>query len=139
MRPQGKTLNSFAGGHGSITPQSITFFRVGFLGRTHELLFCVPGKGTGRTFARTLPGSFWIPRNHALALREDNMNPNVSDQQPKNDGKVKFKCSDVGLKHCDWRVTGISEQEIIPKSSSMVGKSMASKSATILAQGFAMP
>jgi len=29
------------------------------------------------------------------------MNPNVSDQLRKNEGKVNFKCSDVGPKNCD--------------------------------------
>jgi predicted small metal-binding protein len=37
------------------------------------------------------------------------MNPNVPQQ--KNEGKVNFKCSDVGLKNCDWQVSGGSEQE----------------------------
>ncbi|HMJ23602.1 MAG TPA: DUF1059 domain-containing protein [Terriglobales bacterium] len=46
---------------------------------------------------------------------EDNMNPNVSDQQPENQGKLNFKCSDVGLKNCDWQVSGNSEREIMPK------------------------
>ena len=43
------------------------------------------------------------------------MNPNVSDQQQKNEGRVNFKCSDVGPKNCDWQVSGNSEQEIMPK------------------------
>jgi predicted small metal-binding protein len=43
------------------------------------------------------------------------MNPNVSDRQQKNESKVNFKCSDVGLKHCDWQVSGNSEQEIMAK------------------------
>ena len=43
------------------------------------------------------------------------MNPHVSDQPQKAEGKVFFKCSDVGLKHCDWQVSGNSEQEIMPK------------------------
>jgi predicted small metal-binding protein len=46
--------------------------------------------------------------------QEDNMNPSVSDPQ-KNEGKVNFKCSDVGPKNCDWQVSGNSEQEIMPK------------------------
>jgi predicted small metal-binding protein len=41
------------------------------------------------------------------------MNPNVPQQE--NDGKVNFKCSAVGLKNCDWQVSGNSEQEIMPK------------------------
>ena len=44
-----------------------------------------------------------------------NMNLNVSDQQQKNEGRVNFKCSDVGPKNCDWQVSGNSEQEIMPK------------------------
>ena len=43
------------------------------------------------------------------------MNPNVSEQKPKSEGQVNFKCSDVGLKNCDWQVSGNSEQEIMPK------------------------
>lgn len=43
------------------------------------------------------------------------MNPHVSDQPQENEGMVNFKCSDVGLKHCDWQVSGNSEQEIMPK------------------------
>ena len=43
------------------------------------------------------------------------MNPNVSDQQQMNQDKVNFKCSDAGLKNCDWQVSGNSEQEIMPK------------------------
>ena len=43
------------------------------------------------------------------------MNPNVSNQQQKEQGKVNFKCSDVGPKNCDWQVSGDSEQEIMPK------------------------
>jgi predicted small metal-binding protein len=43
------------------------------------------------------------------------MNPSVSEQQPKSEGKVNFKCSDVGPKNCDWQVSGNSEQEIMPK------------------------
>jgi hypothetical protein len=64
-------------------------------------------------------------------VQEVNMNPNVSDQQHKSDGKVNFKGSDVVQKNCDWQVSGISEQEIMRGSSSMVAKSMASKSTTI--------
>ena len=48
-------------------------------------------------------------------VQEVNMNPNVSDQQHKSDGKVNFKCSDVVQKNCDWQVSGISEQEIMPR------------------------
>jgi predicted small metal-binding protein len=46
---------------------------------------------------------------------EENMNPNVSDQQQKNEGRVNLKCSDVGPKNCDWQVSGNSEQEIMRK------------------------
>jgi predicted small metal-binding protein len=42
------------------------------------------------------------------------MNPNVSEQKPKSEGKVNFKCSDVP-KNCDWQISGHSEQEIMPK------------------------
>ena len=41
------------------------------------------------------------------------MNPSVSDPQEKNEGKINFKCSDVGPKNCDWQVSGNSEQEIM--------------------------
>ncbi len=41
------------------------------------------------------------------------MNPN--EQQQKSQGKVNFKCSDTGLKYCDWQVSGNSEEEIMPK------------------------
>ena len=43
------------------------------------------------------------------------MNPNVSDPQQRGQERVNFKCSDVGLKNCDWQVSGNSEQEIMPK------------------------
>ena len=41
------------------------------------------------------------------------MNPN--EQQQKSHDKVTFKCSDTGLKYCDWQVSGNSEQELMPK------------------------
>jgi predicted small metal-binding protein len=43
------------------------------------------------------------------------MNPNVTEQPSQSQGKVNFKCSDVGPKECNWQVTGNSEQEIMPK------------------------
>ena len=43
------------------------------------------------------------------------MNPNVSDPKQKNEDKVNFKCSDTGLKYCDWQVSGNSEEEIMAK------------------------
>lgn len=43
------------------------------------------------------------------------MNPNVSDSQKRGQKRVNFKCSDVGLKNCDFQVSGSSEQEIMPK------------------------
>jgi predicted small metal-binding protein len=43
------------------------------------------------------------------------MNPNVSNPQQHSQGRVNFKCSDVGLKNCDFQVSGSSEQEIMPK------------------------
>ena len=41
------------------------------------------------------------------------MNPNLSDEQQKDQGRVQFKCSDVVAKNCDWQVMGNSEQEIM--------------------------
>jgi predicted small metal-binding protein len=41
------------------------------------------------------------------------MNPNERQQQGQ--GKLNFRCSDVGPKNCDWQVSGNSEQEIMPK------------------------
>jgi len=43
------------------------------------------------------------------------MNPDVSKNPQESQGKVNFKCSDVGPKNCDWQVSGNSEQEIMPK------------------------
>lgn len=43
------------------------------------------------------------------------MNPNASDPQKRGQERVNFKCSDVGLKNCDFQVSGSSEQEIMPK------------------------
>jgi predicted small metal-binding protein len=43
------------------------------------------------------------------------MNPNVSDPQKRGQERVNFKCSDVGLKNCDFQVSGSSEQEIMTK------------------------
>lgn len=46
-----------------------------------------------------------------------NSNPNDKTANRGNEStdKVDFKCSDVGPKNCDWKVSGNSEQEIIPK------------------------
>jgi predicted small metal-binding protein len=45
---------------------------------------------------------------------EDEMNPNLSDDQQKDPGRVQFKCSDVVVaKNCDWRVVSNSEEEIM--------------------------
>ena len=43
------------------------------------------------------------------------MNPDVSRSPQESQGKLNFKCSDVGPKNCDWQVSGNSEQEIMPK------------------------
>jgi predicted small metal-binding protein len=43
------------------------------------------------------------------------MNPDVSKNPQESQGKLNFKCSDVGPKNCDWQVSGNSEQEIMPK------------------------
>jgi predicted small metal-binding protein len=43
------------------------------------------------------------------------MNPNVPDRQQEKQGKVNFRCSDVGPKHCEWQISGNSEEEIMPK------------------------
>jgi predicted small metal-binding protein len=37
------------------------------------------------------------------------------EHQPQGQGKMNFRCSDVGPKTCDWQVSGNSEQEIMPK------------------------
>jgi predicted small metal-binding protein len=47
--------------------------------------------------------------------RRRNMNPDVSRNPQETQGKLNFKCSDVGPKNCDWQVSGNSEQEIMPK------------------------
>ncbi len=41
------------------------------------------------------------------------MNPDVSRNPQESQGKLNFKCSDVGPKNCDWQVSGNSEQEIM--------------------------
>jgi predicted small metal-binding protein len=53
-------------------------------------------------------------RNETSIAEEDDMNPNLSDEQQKDQGRVQFKCSDVVAKNCDWRVVGNSEEEIMP-------------------------
>ena len=37
------------------------------------------------------------------------------EREPQGQGKMNFRCADVGLKTCDWQVSGNSEQEIMPK------------------------
>jgi predicted small metal-binding protein len=37
------------------------------------------------------------------------------EREPQGQGKVNFRCSDVGPMTCDWQVSGNSEQEIMPK------------------------
>jgi len=46
-----------------------------------------------------------------------NPNPSVKSGNPGNESskKVNFQCSDVGPKNCDWKVSGNSEEEIMPK------------------------
>lgn len=45
-----------------------------------------------------------------------NSNPNtVSNRETESGKKVNFQCSDVGPKNCDWKVSGNSEEEIMPK------------------------
>ena len=41
------------------------------------------------------------------------MNPNLSDEKQKDQGRVQFKCSDVVAKNCDWQVSGNIELEIM--------------------------
>lgn len=43
------------------------------------------------------------------------MNPDVSKNPQESQGKLNFKCSDLGPKNCNWQVSGNSEQEIMPK------------------------
>jgi predicted small metal-binding protein len=40
---------------------------------------------------------------------------NTLERQPLGQGKMNFRCSDVGPKSCDWQVSGNSEEEIMPK------------------------
>jgi predicted small metal-binding protein len=49
-----------------------------------------------------------------MSSREENMNPSVSEEDHRNQGKVTFKCSDVGPKDCYWEVSGNSQREIMP-------------------------
>jgi predicted small metal-binding protein len=37
------------------------------------------------------------------------------EHQPQGQGKMNFRCADVGPKTCDWQFSGNSEQEIMPK------------------------
>jgi hypothetical protein len=66
------------------------------------------------------------------------MNPSVSAPQQKNEGKVNFKCSDVGLRIVIGRSAATASRKSCRRSSSMAAKSMVSKSTTILATEFAM-
>lgn len=45
------------------------------------------------------------------------------NEPQQGQGKMNFRCSDVGPKNCDWQVSGNSEEEIMPRSSSMVVRS----------------
>jgi predicted small metal-binding protein len=40
---------------------------------------------------------------------------NTVERQSQGQGKMNFRCSDVGPKNCDWQVSGNSEEEIMPK------------------------
>jgi len=37
------------------------------------------------------------------------------EREQQGQGKMNFRCADVGPKTCDWQVSGNSEQEIMPK------------------------
>ena len=41
------------------------------------------------------------------------MNPN--ERQQPTQGKMSFRCSDIGANNCDWQVSGNSEEDILPK------------------------
>jgi len=43
------------------------------------------------------------------------MTTHSTEAQGGNQGKVNFRCSDVGPKDCDWQVSGNSEEEIMHK------------------------
>jgi predicted small metal-binding protein len=62
--------------------------------------------------ANTVLLQLWILKSMS---EEENMNPDVSRNPQESQGKLNFKCSDVGPKNCDWQVSGNSEQEIMPK------------------------
>jgi predicted small metal-binding protein len=36
------------------------------------------------------------------------------NERQQRQGKINFRCSDVGSKNCDWQVSGNSEEEIMP-------------------------
>jgi predicted small metal-binding protein len=38
------------------------------------------------------------------------------EREPQRQGKMNFRCADVGPKTCDWRVSGNIEEEITPKT-----------------------
>ena len=39
----------------------------------------------------------------------------INEHQQDTQGKMNFRCSDVGPKTCDWQVNGNSEEEIMPQ------------------------
>jgi predicted small metal-binding protein len=39
----------------------------------------------------------------------------INERQQDTQGKMNFRCSDVGPKNCDWQVSGNSEEEIMPQ------------------------
>jgi predicted small metal-binding protein len=40
------------------------------------------------------------------------MDPSLSDEQ-QDQGRVRFNCSDVVAKNCDWHASGSSEAELM--------------------------
>lgn len=47
--------------------------------------------------------------------QSDNPTKQSGGQHSEHNGKLNFRCSDVGPKDCDWQVSGQSENEIMPK------------------------
>ena len=39
----------------------------------------------------------------------------INERPQGAQGKMNFRCSDVGPKNCDWQVSGNSEEEIMPQ------------------------
>jgi predicted small metal-binding protein len=37
------------------------------------------------------------------------------NERQDTQGKMNFRCSDVGPKNCNWQVSGDSEEEIMPQ------------------------